>query len=80
MIVTHAEGSRRATDPCIGRSSLPLRLRAESAVVPMPVRNARRQDIRNVSTLDSVKAAPAANITKMAADLIVKGSRNVKAG
>ena len=35
--------------PCIGCSNLPLRLRAASAIVPMPVRNARRRGIRMLS-------------------------------
>ena len=42
--------------PCIGCSNLPLRLRAASAVVPMPVRNARRRGYPHAFALDGVKA------------------------
>ena len=45
---THAEG--RGERPTVHRcSNLPFRLRAASAVVPMPVRNARRRGIRMLS-------------------------------
>jgi hypothetical protein len=63
--------------PCIGCSNLPSRLRVASAVLPMPVRNARRRGIcmlRPSSALRHGASRPRTS-PRWGADLIVTGSR-----
>jgi hypothetical protein len=63
--------------PCIGCSNLPSRLRVASAVLPMPVRNARRRGIRMLRPSSALRhgASRPRTSPRWGADLIVKGSR-----